>query len=188
MNRSKTLLLGLCLAAAGCAETPIPLEERVAVVTQDTRFDIAVPKSRVVLQVPRGDLHDVPQPEPRPTDNPHYFLLQGGGGLSISGWVEPAWSFKPLADVMAHEFVKFEGQGFGKPQRVETAHVGAFDVIAYDLALAADVTQANVRASWHDQDTWIDLHLSRTGKGASAAQLRAEVIAALGALVIQPKP
>lgn len=190
MNRTTTLLLGLslCLAIAGCAEPPIPMQERVAVVTQDTRFDIAVPQSRVVLQVPRGDLHDVPQPEPRPTENPHYFLLQGGGGLSISGWIEPARTFKPLPDVMAHEFAKFATMGLGKPERVETLRVGAFDAVAYDMTLADGVTGANVRASWHDQDTWIDVHLSRAGQSASAAQLRADVMAALRGLVIQPKP
>ena len=188
MNRMKLVTLGLCLAIVGCAETPIPMAERVAVVTQDTRFDIAVPQSHVVLQVPRNGRRNVPQPEPKPTDNPHYFMLDGGDGVVVSGWLEPGRTFKPLDDVMAHEFAKFAAMGLGKPERVETLHVGAFDVVAYDFVLATDITQANARASWHDPDTWIDLHLSRTGKSASAAQLRADVLAAVGALVIRPKP
>lgn len=184
----KIVALGLCLAIVGCAEDPIPARERVAVVEQGTRFDITVPPSHVVLQVPRGDLSNMPPSGQGAAGSPRYFLLQGTQGLSMSGWIEPARMYKPLADLMPADFKKLAAMGFGKPLRVETLRVGAFDVVAYDFELTADATQSNVRAAWHDQDTWIDLHLSRTGQSASAAQLRADVLAAVGALLIQPKP
>ena len=184
----KIVVLGLCLAIAGCAEDPIPPQERVSVVEQDARIDVTVPPSHVVLQVPRGDLSNTRPSGQGAAGSPRYFLLQGAQGLSISGWIEPARMYKPLADLMPADFAKFERMSFGKPQHVETLHVGVFDVVAYDFELTADATQANVRAAWHDQDTWIDLHLSRTGRSSSAAQLRADVLATVAALVVQPKP
>ncbi len=188
MNRMKIVALGLCLAIVGCAEDPIPARERVSVVEQESRFDITVPPSHVVLQVPRGDLSDAPPSGKGAAGSPRYFLLQGEQGLSISGWIEPARMYQPLAALMPADFAKFERMGFGKPEHVETLHVGVFDVVAYDFELTADATQANVRAAWHDQDTWIDLHLSRTGRSSSVAQLRADVLATVAALAVRPKP
>lgn len=188
MNRMKIVALGLCLAIGGCAEDPIPARERVAVVEQGARFDITVPPSHVVLQVPRGDLSNMPPSGKGAAGSPRYFLLQGTQGLSMSGWIEPARMYKPLADLMPADFARLTAMGFGNALRVQTQRINEFDVVAYDFDLTADATQANVRASWHDQDTWIDLHLSRTGRPSSAAQLRAEVLAAVGALAVQPKP
>ena len=186
MFSRKIVALGVCLAIAGCADAPMPTESRVGVVAHDAHYDVSVPLSKVVLQVPRDGLYPVRPTGEGSTGSPRYFQLHVERGLTISGWIEPARLYEPLD--LARDLAKLAGTPLGRPLNVESLRVGDFDAVAYDLAVAPGVTAVNVRASWHDDDTWIDLHLSDAGDPASAASLRAEVVAALRGLVVLRKP
>ncbi len=187
MTTIRITALALGLAMAGCAAPEMPVESRIAVVPHDARFDISVPMSHVVLQVPRGDLQVAPASGQGAAGSPRYFILKGASGLVISGWIEPARLYKPLDETLGQEFAGMAKDGVAKPVNVAKSRVGAFDVFTFDMPLNQSVAAADVRASWHDEDTWIDLHLSCTGSAATIAQLRTQVLDALRGLSVQAK-
>ena len=177
--------LALCLALAGCEAPQMPVESRISVVAQDSRYEITVPSSKVVLVVPKADLRPGAVDRGGAPGSPRYFLLEGDE-LVVSGWFEPARLHKgTLDDSLKVEFAGLVKSGFAAPSHLEKVQVGSFDGVLYDVD-DSRTRSSHVRATFVDEDTWIDLHVSVVAD-RSPAQLRAAVIEAVRGLSVKPK-
>jgi hypothetical protein len=186
MPRTRVAAIALCCALAGCEAPQMPAESSISIVAQGANYDVTVPKSRVVLVVPKADLRREAAPSGGgASGSPRYFLFKGDD-LIVSGWIEPArLHTASLDDSLKGEFAQLEKAGFGAPTNVEKMRVGSFDGVLYDVRIPVG-NSSHIRATYLDADTWIDLHVSVSAK-RSPAEVRAEVIDAVRRLAIVPK-
>lgn len=185
MPSTRIAALGLCLALAGCEAPQMPVESRISVVAQESRYEITVPSSKVTLLVPKADLRPGVGARSGASGSPRYFLLEGQE-LVVSGWFEPARLHTgTLDDSLKGEFAGLVKAGFAAPSHLEKLRVGAFDGVLYDVN-DPGTNSSHVRATFVDEDTWIDLHVS-VHADRSPAQLRAAVVDAVRGLSIRPK-
>jgi hypothetical protein len=166
------LLLALC-AASGTAHAQ----------TSDGPFTFTVPQSRVIVRVSDTSL----RPDPAEPSRPGYFkVMRRDPQLIVSGWLEPGARYKGIKAFWEGESKSPAYAGPLAPTRVEMSQNGAWEVVAYDVALPGGITSAHLRAERVQAGTWIDLHLSTTSTRPAAA-LRAELITALGRVEIVEK-
>ena len=185
MPKTRTAVLALCLAVAGCEAPQMPAESRIAIVEQAANYDVTVPRSLVTLQVPKADLRPGVGEPGGATGSPRYFILKGDE-LIVSGWFEPARLYPgPVEASLRGEFAALVKAGFAAPTNIEKQRIGAFEAVVYDVKLPVG-DAAHVRATYLDKDTWIDLHVSVSSK-RSPAVLRAEVVELVRRLAVQPR-
>jgi len=138
-------------------------------------FTFTVPQSQVVVQVSDPSL----RPEDAASAGGNYFkLARSNPQLILSGWLEPASSYKGLKEFWQAESRSPAYAGALAPTRVEMLRNGPWEVVAFDVPVPGGGTSAHVRAERVQAGTWIDLHLSTTSTKSPAA-LRAELLAAL---------
>jgi hypothetical protein len=140
-------------------------------------FMFTVPESQVIVKVSDPSL----RPDDAARTRQRYFKLERRDPMLIlSGWLEPASSYKGLKEFWRSESRLPAYAGALAPTGVEMLRIGPWEVVAFDVPLPVPggATQANVRAERVQAGTWIDLHLSTTSTRPSAT-LRAELLAAL---------
>jgi hypothetical protein len=138
-------------------------------------FTFTVPQSRVIVKVSDPSL----RPDDAAPARPSYFkLTRRDPQLILSGWLEPASSYKGLKEFWQSESRSPAYAGALAPTRVEMLKTGPWDVIAFDVSVPGGGTSAHVRAERVQAGTWIDLHLSTTS-ARPPATLRAELLAVL---------
>ncbi len=127
------------------------------------------------------------RPDLPPNAKPNYFKLTRRDPLLIvSGGLEPAERYKGL-DALWEEKRAPVYAGPLAPVRVEKLREGAWEMIAFDVALPGGVgTQSNLRAQRVMAGTWIDLHIS-TASTRPPEALRAELRAALRKIEVVQK-
>jgi hypothetical protein len=137
-------------------------------------YTFTMPQSRVVVKVTDASLH----PDTRMPSKPNYFAVsRRDPQLILSGWLEPAARYKGLDAFWEEEKQGPAYAGPLAPTRVEKLRQGAWEIVAFDVALPGG-TQSNLRAQRVEAGTWIDLHLS-TASTRPSATLRADLLAAL---------
>jgi hypothetical protein len=143
-----------------------------------------VPQSRVILKLSDPSL----RPDNAAPARPNYFqLTRRDPQLILSGWLEPASSYKGLQEFWQSESRLPAYAGALAPTRVEMLKTGPWDVVAFDVSLPVPgFTSAHVRAERVQAGTWIDLHLSTTS-ARPPATLRAELLAALSQVEVVEK-
>jgi len=143
--------------------------------TSDGPFTFTVPQSRVIVKVS--------DPSLRPNDaaragSSYFKLARRDPQLILSGWLEPASSYKGLKDFWQAESRSPAYAGALAPTRVEMLRNGQWEVVAYDVPVPGGGTSAHLRAERVQAGTWIDLHLSSTS-ARPPATLRSELMTAL---------
>jgi hypothetical protein len=141
-----------------------PASDSIAISEKDGSFFLTVPRSRVVLSFPKGDLALASVKAERGTASPRYFYLQDRKtGLNVSGWFEPAEKFEGLTKLWARDKARLVKAGVPIPQDESFVKVGEWEVVFYTIT-AGDVRLRakflNCRADCVRNGTWIDLHLS----------------------------
>jgi hypothetical protein len=138
-------------------------------------FTFTVPQSRVIVKVSDPSL----RPDDAAPARPSYFkLTRRDPQLILSGWLEPASSYKGLKEFWQSESRSPAYAGALAPTRVEMLKTGPWDVVAFDVLVPGGGASAHVRAERVQAGTWIDLHLSTTS-ARPPATLRAELLAVL---------
>lgn len=139
-------------------------------------FTFTVPQSRVLVKISDSSL----LPDATASAKPNYFKLTRRDPLLIvSGWLEPAQRYRGLNAFWQGESRSPAYAGPLAPVRVEMLREGAWEVVAFDVSVPG-ATQSNLRAERIEAGTWIDLHLSTMGHGATpSTKLRAELLAVL---------
>ncbi len=138
-------------------------------------FTFTVPQSRVIVKVSDASL----RPDDAAPAKPSYFkLTRRDPQLILSGWLEPASSYKGLKEFWQSESRSPAYAGALAPTRVEMLQIGPWEVVAFDVPVPGGGTSAHLRAERVQAGTWIDLHLSTTSARTPTA-LRAELLAAL---------
>jgi hypothetical protein len=145
-------------------------------------FTFTVPQSRVIVKVSDSSL----RPDDAAPVRPSYFMLsRTDPQLTLSGWLEPASSYKGLKEFWQSESRSPAYAGATAPTRIEMLKTGPWEVVAFD-ALVPGGTSSHLRAERVLAGTWIDLHLS-TSSARPPATLRAELLAALREIQVVEK-
>src|SRR5215510_2292630 len=154
-----------------------------AAATSAGPFTFTVPQSRVVVKVSDPSL----RLDDTASAGGNYFkLARSKPQLILSGWLEPAASYKGLKEFWHAESRSPAYAGALAPTRVEMFWIGPWEVVAFDVPIPGGGTSVHVRAERVQAGTWIDLHLSTTSMMPPAA-LRAELLAALRQIEVMEK-
>jgi hypothetical protein len=146
-------------------------------------FTFTVPQSRVVVKVSDPSL----RPDDAASAGRSYFkLARRDPQLILSGWLEPASSYKGLKEFWQAESRSPAYAGALAPTRVEMLRNGPWEVVAFDVPVPGGGTSVHVRAERVQAGTWIDLHFSTTS-ARPPATLRAELLAALRQIQVVEK-
>src|SRR5262249_23822284 len=137
-------------------------------------FTSPAPQSRVIVKMSDPSL----RPDDAAPASTNYFkLTRRDPQLILSGWLEPASSYKGLKEFWQSESRSPAYAGALAPNRVEMLKTGPWEVVAFDVSVPGG-TSAHLRAERVQAGTWIDLHLSTTS-ARPPATLRAELLAVL---------
>ena len=168
-DREKALRM---IADAVHSKTEVPAaaadaSEKLRIAEREKVYELSVPVSKLVMTIPRAGLTQAPA-----GTHPRYFQLVGP--VIVSGWFESAAGFKGFS-----EFWKGESEGLKRQgmtvANVEFTKVGSWEVVLYDLPTKV-ATFPNLRASWVQAGTWIDLHLSVPKPGAEGRSKMLEML------------
>ena len=117
------------------------------------------------------------EPSGGATANPRYFHLRDRArGLEISGWIEPARTYKGFDEFWDAETLARVKGGIAPPASWSVTKVERWEAALYDFG--SSPASGNVRAEWVEDGSWIDLHISV----ASAQPIEAKRAAALEVL------
>jgi len=166
-------LLAPSLAVAPVANAAPPVDEQLAITQTDDSFRLSVPVSRLVMMIPRGDLKAVHEAGSGGSASPRYFHLEDERGVIISGWFEPAQSYKGITRFWKGETDAWKKNHLPKPKDESIIKVEKWDVVLYDMKVPAG-SNTHIRAEWVEAGTWIDVHISVTSaEPIDAARARA---------------
>jgi hypothetical protein len=169
------LLLSGAVLAAG------PEDSAVVTTIGETKIEITVPASRLLLTLPKGGFGPVDAALTGSQKNPRYFHLTDlDKGLVISGWIEPASTFVGFKKFWEGEFDALKKSGM--------APTGEPVAKAYEFPLpAGNGTNSHLRAELVKHGTWVDLHISITGR-MTVQEARAATFALLRSIEVTKKP
>lgn len=182
--------IGIITAALLAWSSPVAAQDQAAAVAatltiqQDSaRYTLAVPVSRLVMTIPKGRLkvHRAANTSPR-----YFFLEDSTQHLQISGWFESSDGFKGIPQLWSDETNTWKQRHLPAPIDVGFVKIGKWDAVVYDVT-ATIGKDTNIRASWVDAGTWIDMHLSMTGT-LSQAELRRRLRDVLQHIAVAQKP
>ena len=111
---------------------------------------------------------------PLPGDaRPGSFAYVNAQGVVLTGWLDRAARFNGMRAFWTAEKARID-KGTGMPIRNEALRlVGGWSVVSYEMPLAKNLVQRNLRACKTVGDAWIDLHLSGPGDQVTEAGLDA---------------
>jgi hypothetical protein len=172
MRLRQTLILAAALAmAAPSLCIAAPPEQTLVVAESGGSYRLSVPISQLVMTMPRGGLAATQYPA---SASPRYFQFEDASrGVMLSGWFEPAGSFRGIDAFWKSETGEWQKRGMPEPLNVSMAKIGQWDAIAYDIAVP-QISNTHIRAHWVQANTWIDVHVSVTSREpVEAARRRA---------------
>ena len=160
---------GVLSALMGCPVVAAQGEDTsgtLVVTTLEDSIELSVPASRLSLIFPRGGLATVNEARTGAAASSRYFhFADAQRGLVVSGWFEPAASYGGFEKFWMGELVAMKKNGVPLKKAPDVVKAGPWQAVAYDVDLPNGV-MANVRAELISAGTWVDLHISVTGKGA----------------------
>ena len=166
MNHLKfaTLLLVTAMSGTCAAADPIAGQRDSLQVTRtEAGYQLVVPISHLVLTIADAKLEQK-SASGGSMSNPRYFSFSDDRrGLIVSGWFEPADLFKGLQKFWASETESWRKQSLPEPTNVEAFSLDGWQIVCYDMKIPGE-SNTHVRAHWVQAGTWIDLHISLTGK------------------------
>ncbi|HEX5163400.1 MAG TPA: hypothetical protein VFV88_16875 [Steroidobacteraceae bacterium] len=177
------LLLSGAVLAAG------PEDSAVVTTIGETKIEITVPASRLLLTLPKGGFGPVDAALTGSQKNPRYFHLTDlDKGLVISGWIEPASTFVGFKKFWEGEFDALKKSGMAPTGEPVPMNTGDWVAKAYEFPLpAGNGTNSHLRAELVKHGTWVDLHISITGR-MTVQEARAATFALLRSIEVTKKP
>ena len=189
--RARLLLAAASMASAVFPGPPAraatPADQTLVISEADGSYRLSVPVSRVVMTIPRGGLEVVKDPNFGGAASPRYFHLEDKArGIIVSGWFEPAESYKGVESFWKGETDSWKKNHLPKPRNVSIERIDKWDVILYDMKVP-DGSNTHVRGEWMDLGTWIDVHISVT-TAEPIDRARATAKGVLGGIRISQAP
>jgi hypothetical protein len=143
----------------------VPSSQRLQVAEKDGAYELSVPVSRLSLAIPKGQL--LPSKSSADNGNPRYFLFEDQKrSLIISGWFEPEQSFNGMDSFWSGEQRSLSQNGI-QIENIKREQFASWQVVLYDIQLPGG-RSFNMRAECVQAGTWIDVHMSVTGKLSDA--------------------
>jgi hypothetical protein len=185
-----TCLVGVLSVAFAGFPVPAPAVEdpsgTLVVTMLEDSVELSVPVSRLTLTFPRGDLAAVNEPGAGAAASSRYFHFNDEKrGLVVSGWFEPASSYIGFEKFWMGELVAMKKNGIPIRDAPDVVKAGPWQAVGYNVGLPNGVS-AHVRAELISAGTWVDVHISVTGKG-SAREAREEAVQFLRSIVAKEK-
>jgi hypothetical protein len=160
-------------------------DSRIEIKDAGNSFELSVPVSRLVLSVPKGGLA-IGNNKRGATDSARYFYLADReGGVTLSGWFEPARRYTDLEGSWRAEMEHMKKRGFPPPEDVEHSELGPWRSILYNYS-PPNGSSAHVRATYIGAGTWIDLHASVISVRPSS-ETRKQVVALVRSMQVREK-
>jgi hypothetical protein len=161
--RNRNLRLAFAsLALVSAASVAAPQEQILAVRVANETYELSVPVSRLVMTIPRGNLATDDAPHSGAAASPRYFhLVDPNRGIVISGWFEPAQSYKGFDSFWKGETDAWAKGHLPTPRNLSALKVDNWELAIYDLDVP-NGTNTHIRAEWVQLGTWIDVHISVT--------------------------
>ena len=173
----------LVFSAIVAAQEP----DRLLISHTEDSYVLTVPVSRLKMTIPATSLSQQVIKIGGSTNNPRYFNFSDPSrGLVLSGWFEPASSYRGIKAFWEHEQAAWQRNGLQKPMDVSFEKVNGWEVIFYQQPLPVG-TSLNARAHFVQMGTWIDLHISMTTRDVSSAS-RPAIETILKSISINDKP
>ena len=162
INRVICRALSLFAVTLAITASATPAEQTLVTRLVNDHFELSVPVSHLVLIIPHGGLGPVDGPRAGASASPRYFHLgDPGRGLIITGWFEPAATYKGIDALWKGETDAWMHTGQPTPTNVLMRRIANWDAVLYDLNVPGG-SNAHIRAEWVALNTWIDLHISIT--------------------------
>jgi hypothetical protein len=156
----------------------------------DDTIELTVPVSALSLRIPKGDLSSVEESKTGAQDSSRYFHLSDTRrGLAVSGWFEPAHTFKGHKEFWAGEFSAMKRAGLFPTAPPTGVAVASWMGLAYEFPLPKDAGEGintHIRVELIEAGTWIDLHISITAR-KPVADVRNEALEFLKSIVVNKK-
>lgn len=145
--------------------------DTIAVTALAEVFELTVPVSQLVRQIPRGGLRQAANATGGAAENPRYFsFIDEQNLIFVSGWFEHQDLFKGIDKFWADELAGWM-KAMPKPERMSFKKASKWEVVVYNIP--NDLASfTNLRAHWLQAGTWIDLHLSMMSKLPKAGAIR----------------
>ena len=177
------LLLSGTVLAAG------PEDSSVVTTMGQDKIEITVPVSKLVLTLPKGGFGAVDATLTGSQQHPRYFHLADlDKGLVVSGWIEPASTFVGFKKFWDGEFDALKKSGMAPSGEPVPMNTGDWVAKAYEFPLpAGNGTNSHLRAELVKDGTWVDLHISITGR-MTVQEARAATVALLRSIEVTRKP
>ena len=178
---------GLLLTLMPVAWGQSPSDAALVIQETDSSFELTVPVSRLTMVIPKAGLSRNNGNSPAPTNSPRYFFFNDSSkGLVISGWFEPAESFKGVKQFWADETGAWKRGGLPPVHNVQFGSIGEWQAISYDMEILRG-NNSHIRAHFVRAGTWIDVHLSATAS-SSRDELHSLLEAFLNSISVSEKP
>jgi hypothetical protein len=156
-------VLSLALGGAATAQS----DPALTIAESGDNYRLSVPVSRLVMTIPKGAFTVANVSAGGATASPRYFLLKDAvRGVSVSGWFESSGGYAGFDAFWKNEANALRRNGLSAAN-VERTRVDKWEAVLYEQQIPKG-TNANIRAEWIEEGTWIDVHISVTTKDPSS--------------------
>jgi len=162
----------LALVLSGCATscpkpTPDAAEKSSFRVTETNgNYEVTVPKSRLLLRFPKGDLTFFEHISRTATQSTRlFYLADDKTQFRVSGWLEPAYRYPGIEKYWVSIRNHWPKQ-IPPPEDISFSKEGIWEIVWYSVPVREEglsVLQRNIHASCVKAGTWIDWHISVFG-------------------------
>jgi tetratricopeptide (TPR) repeat protein len=174
------------LSEIASANKAAPQADRLTITERPDDYELTVPVSRLVMNIPKQGLQQQDGPRSDATASPRYFYLKDPTTYVIlSGWFEAQEEFPGMVKFWEGETAAWARDKLPKPINVTFKKIGGWDAILYQLPPAGG-SGSHIRAHWLQAGTWIDIHLSNHGEGSADEQTE-RLAALLGRIRVSEK-
>jgi hypothetical protein len=152
-----------------------PRADGIQIKQREGDFLLTVPMSRLVLDIPGGDLSQGKDAPAGSSNNPRYFYFEGlASHLAISGWFESEQEFPGMKKIWERETSTWKRNGLPEPRGVSFKKISNWDAVVYGMDLP-QASFSHIRAHWVQAGTWIDIELSiPSGQSSQNARTKLE--------------
>jgi len=149
-------LLSLVCSCAGYQNYAAKIE----VNADDSSYNLTSSASTFVLTLPKNSLLPMKPLGRGPTQNPRYFHFRDNSAkLNVSGWFEPHYLYPGQEKYFDRMAENLRNNGLPMPGNVKHFRHSLWRVTSYEMPCGSSYTP-DLHAHFHENDTWIDLHLS----------------------------
>jgi tetratricopeptide (TPR) repeat protein len=175
-----TVAVLTCLTSNAIAQ-----DDRIAVIERADDYELTVPVSRLVMNIPKEGWTQASSPNGGASRR-YFYLEDKNRHLILSGWFEAQEEFPGMAKFWEGETRAWSKNKLPKPAQVAFRKIGGWDTVVYQMPRTGG-SNVNIRAHWLQAGTWIDLHIS-VDSDATETENTKRLEALLAGIRVSEKP